>query len=37
MMNHGMLNQFLKLGKDNLYFEAVEEVLESGNANPWTL
>lgn len=29
MMNHDMMNQFLKLGKYNLYCEDIEEVLES--------
>ncbi len=35
--NRGMMNRFLKLGKDNLYCEYIEEVLESRNENPWTL
>lgn len=37
MKNHSMMNYFLKYGKDNLYREAIDEFLESGNANPWTL
>ena len=32
-----MMNYVLKLGKQNLYREAIEEFLESGNANPGTL
>jgi len=26
-----------EVGKENLYCEVIEECLESGNANPWTL
>jgi len=37
MKNHGIMNYFLKFGKENLYREAIEEFLENGNANPWTL
>ena len=32
-----MMNQFLKLGKENIYCEAIKKLLEGGNANPWTL
>jgi len=37
IMNHGMMNHFLKFGKENLYNEAIEEFLKCGNANSWTL
>lgn len=37
MMNHGMMNYFLKFGKKNLYHKAIEEFMGNGNENPWIL
>lgn len=37
IMNHGIMNHFLMFGKENIYREAIEEFLESGNENPCTL
>lgn len=37
MTNHGMTNYLLKFGKENLYREAIKELLEIGNENHWTL
>lgn len=37
IMNHGMMNQFLNFGNENIYCEVIEEFLENGNATTWTL
>lgn len=37
IMYHGMMNQFMEFGKDNLYCETIKEALRSSHANPWTL
>lgn len=37
IMNHDTINQFLKLGKENLYCKSIKELLESGYENVWTL